>query len=206
MQVSTHRLSVRKPVRCAPRLIFRSQVDLGAANSIPISRLPYTLTWSDEWLYITHNDPNQDFKALKVFRAPLHDSASDGDTKVDVLGEEIYLPRSSNNRTVYYFPPKVAAGPESASGTVILSSTHTQTLSFPVRGHTNAARHLRPHSRSLPPIGFSFSPELNIKWTPMLKESGRTSSSESPQAGGRLQRKFERFDKQEDQDIIAYLS
>jgi hypothetical protein len=63
MQVSTHRLSVRKTARCAPHLIFRKQVDLGAANSIPISRLPYTLTWTNEWLYITHNDPNQDQNA-----------------------------------------------------------------------------------------------------------------------------------------------
>jgi hypothetical protein len=203
MQVSTHRLSVRKTARCAPHLIFRKQVDLGAANSIPISRLPYTLTWTNEWLYITHNDPNQEFKMLKIFRVPLH-SSPESRNEVEVLENEIYLPTSSSSRMIHYFPSSITCNPE--GGTVVLSSTHTNTSLCPVRGHSSAAQHPRPSSRSLPPIGFRFNPAHHPRWTLPLISPERTLSSDTPMVGGRLRQKYEHFDTQEDRDIIPYLS
>ncbi|KAL8636479.1 MAG: hypothetical protein Q9228_006129, partial [Teloschistes exilis] len=66
LQISTHRLSGRKTARAPPRLVYRTHIPLAPVESIPASRLPYTVTWTPEHVYFTISDSK-----LNVIRIPL---------------------------------------------------------------------------------------------------------------------------------------
>ncbi|KAL8686929.1 MAG: hypothetical protein Q9218_006759, partial [Villophora microphyllina] len=112
LQISTHRLSARKTARAPPRLIYRTQIPLPPVESIPASRLPYTVTWTQEHVYFTTSDIK-----LNVIRTPLlhrHHTHPGNNPSEFTTAEEpisqvpantIHLPSSASRRQVHYFPP-----------------------------------------------------------------------------------------------------
>ena len=192
LQVSTHRLSARKTVRSPPHLVCRTNVLLGRTHSVSVSTLPYTLTWTDQYLYFVTRDTK-----LNVIRIPLFRPTKAGEkTTVCYPRNDIYLPRTAELRDVYYYPPQehTKKGKEGI-GTIIIGS-HS---SIP------AQRNLVPPNAVKPPITVLVSEEKDLGgW--VCKADAVNVQQRQNNAAGRLQSKFERFDLKEDCDIVPYLA
>ena len=192
LQVSTHRLSTRKTVSSPPHLIFRTNVFLGKTESVSVSALPYTLTWTDQILYFVKRDTK-----LNVIRIPLFQPAKAGNqTVVCYPRNDIHLPRSATIRDVHYHPPRdgVKKGMEGL-GTVIIGSYSSR----PAQGM------LVPRHAVSPPIGVYVSEQHDLGgW--ICKADVADAKQRHNATGGRLQGKFERFDRKEDCDIVPFLA
>ena len=196
LQVSTHRLSSTKTARSPPRLIFRTHITLGSTNSLSISHLPFTLTWTARELYLTKSS-----RVLDVIRIPLF-RAAPSETEAShayVCCQRVFLPQSAEIRNVHYFPPnKDAKGDKADQATVIVGSR----ISVPNRGGIV----LKKSKESSPPVGFYIQEKDQLGgWQkmggPRVEEMQKINVM-----GGRLQGKFETFDRNEDCDIIPYLN
>ena len=192
LQVSTHRLSARKTARSPPHLVYRTNVLLDRTDSVSVSTLPYTLTWTDQYLYFVKRDTK-----LNVIRIPLFRPTKAGE-KITVCypRNDIYLPRTAQLRDVYYYPPQehTKKGKEGI-GTIIIGS-HS---SIP------AQRKLVPPNAVKPPISVFVSEEKDLGgW--VCKADAVNVEQRQNNAAGRLQSKFERFDLKEDCDIVPYLA
>ena len=192
LQVSTHRLSVRKTARSPPHLVCRTNVLLGRTHSVSVSTLPYTLTWTDQYVYFVTRDTK-----LNVIRIPLFRPTKAGEkTTVCYPRNDIYLPRTAELRDVYYYPPQehTKKGKEGI-GTIIIGS-HS---SIP------SQRKLVPPNAVKPPISVLVSEEKDLGgW--VCKADAVNIEQRQNNAAGRLQSKFERFDLKEDCDIVPYLA
>ncbi|KAM0160095.1 hypothetical protein ACHAQE_004710 [Botrytis cinerea] len=200
LQVSTHHLSFRKTARSPPRLLFKTNVPLGESASMSVSRLPYTLTWTDkELFFVTRGEE------LNVMRIPLFRGADDKTVPVCCNQSPIYLPRSAESRNVHYFPPcskskkeDKAKGKEEV-GKIIIGS-HS---SIPSQGLIVPRR-----SMVQPPIGVLVKEDTDLggwKCKSMDLETDGDGKERINVHGGRLQGKFESFDLKEDCDIVPYL-
>jgi hypothetical protein len=118
-QLSTHRLSKRKPARSPPRLIYCIGVPLDSLEELSISPLLYTLTWSTDYTYVSKSQ-----ETLHVIRVPLFRQSKDGSStdeeipgtdvegaKCHVRAKEIFLPSSTASRQIHYFPPTLLLRP-----------------------------------------------------------------------------------------------
>ena len=192
LQVSTHRLSARKTVSSPPRLIFRTNVFLGKTESVSVSALPYTLTWTDKFLYFVKRDIK-----LNVIRIPLFRPAkADSQTVVCYPCNDIHLPRTATMRDVHYYPPRegVKKGMEGL-GTVIIGSYSSR----PAQGM------LVPQHAVSPPVGVYVSEQHDLGgW--VCKADVADAKQRHNTTGGRLQGKFEHFDRKEDCDIVPFLA
>ncbi|KAL2835297.1 hypothetical protein BDW59DRAFT_177241 [Aspergillus cavernicola] len=95
--VTTHRLSMRKTTRAPPTQIYRTKIELGFFHSLPVSQLPFSLTWTSSELYFT-----QSKTALTVFKIKLFPPL-DGEEPVLVPREKIFLPATAATREVRFF-------------------------------------------------------------------------------------------------------
>ena len=192
LQVSTHRLSTRKTVSSPPHLVFRTNVFLGKTESVSVSALPYTLTWTDQVLYFVKRDTK-----LNVIRIPLFRPAKAGNqTVVCYPRDDIHLPRTATMRDVHYHPPRegVKKGMEGL-GTVIIGSYSSR----PAQGM------LVPRHAVSPPIGVYVSEQHDLGgW--ICKADVADAKQRHNTTGGRLQGKFEHFDRKEDCDIVPFLA
>ena len=192
LQVSTHRLSTRKTVSSPPHLIFRTNIFLGKTESVSVSTLPYTLTWTDQILYFVKRDTR-----LNVTRIPLFRPANAGKQAVVCYPRnDIHLPRTAALRDVYYHPPRDRAkkGMEGL-GTVIIGSYSSR----PAQGT------LVPRQAVSPPIGVYVSEQHDLGgW--ICKADVAEAKQRQNTTGGRLQGKFEHFDRNEDCDIVPFLA
>ncbi|KAJ5168143.1 uncharacterized protein N7482_003737 [Penicillium canariense] len=195
LQVSTHRLSDSKTARSPPRLVFRTTVDLGRVTNIPVSNLPYFLTWTDDELFFTQRD-----RKLDIIRIPLFRSPDSTDANVCSLQDPIFLPRSVEARNMYFFPareapPKSGRKKDEKSATLILGSY----CSLPTQGV------VVPKHMHYPPIAASLRENQDLTWMCRAAFNETRSSQPVNSACGRLKGKFESFDREEDCDIVPYL-
>ena len=191
LQVSTHRLSVRKTVSSPPRLVFRTNIFLDKTESVSVSTLPYTLTWTDENLYFVKRDTK-----LNVIRIPLFRPAKAGtQSVVCYVRNDIHLPRTAARRDVHYYPPQKGVRRErEGKGTIIIGSYS----SLPAQGI------LLPQQAISPPIGVYVSEQDDLgEW--ICKADVTDTKQRHNNAGGRLQGKFEQFDLKEDCDIVPFM-
>ena len=189
LQVSTHRLSAHKTSRAPPRLLKRSIVPLSNVSTISTSRLPYSLTWSDQHLYFTTSD-----RKLNLIRVPLFRSKNiaKGDDATQTPVKDIYLPESAIAREVSYYPPRPHLGHDRA--TVILGSRS----SAPARGVFLSKNQVSP------PAGFFLHEDRDLGgWKTYRAGEGEEVVDNGK--GGRLQGKYEKFDRVQDCDIVPYL-
>ena len=192
LQVSTHRLSTRKTVSSPPHLVFRTNIFLGKTESVSVSALPYTLTWTDQVLYFVKRDTK-----LNVIQIPLFRPAKGGNqTVICYPCNDIHLPRTATMRDVHYHPPRegVKKGMEGL-GTVIIGSYSSR----PAQGM------LVPRHAVSPPIGVYVSEQHDLGgW--ICKADVADAEQRHNTTGGRLQGKFEHFDRKEDCDIVPFLA
>jgi hypothetical protein len=200
-QLSTHRLSKRKTARSPPRLIFRTGVPLLSSETLSVSPLPYTISWTADHVYISRSQ-----ETLEVIRVPLfrHSQATVSDENIKGTGEqkaechvrskEIFLPASASSRQVHYFAPKPDAKAKNLA-TVILSSRSPSLL-----GGSLKARY-----ETLHPLGVYVDEEAQLGGWKRLGTVKENSAVKGTGCGGRLQGKFEKFDRTDDCDIVPYL-
>lgn len=207
LQVSTHRLSSRKTAKSPPRLLFRTNSPLGESPSISVSRLPYTLTWTEKELFFVTR--GQEFNVMRI---PLFKSSNEKTVPVCYTQNPIYLPRSAESRTVYYFPPSASLSKTKKEkdkdknkeeiGKIIIGS-HS---SIPSQGLIVPRR-----SMVQPPIGVLVKEETDLGgWKCRSVDvdvdvDDKGKKERINMQGGRLQGKFESFDLKEDCDIVPYL-
>ena len=221
LQVSTHRLSSKKPARCPPRLCHRTTTPLGHKAKLHVGHLPYTLTWTDEHLYLAAGTESQTLSVIKIPLFPTAKSVTPQTPISPVRYNQgsVFLPRMDLSRRVRYFPlapaPPVGSGTRShrkershrpPKGTLVISSH----CSIP------SLRHLMPSWLASPPIVVYLDEEKDLgPWTSepyhMDGEDGQSAAAGRRAGGkvdalaGRLKSKWEVFDRQEDCDIVPFL-
>jgi hypothetical protein len=202
----TYRLSGRKTTKSPPRLINLSRINLGTFNSLSVSRLPFTLTWTPDELYITCSDVTLRVFRIRLFRASAEKNILTLSHDPDVLVPQkvIFLPNTAMRREVYYFPP----GAGNADSRVVIGSETRSTADDKVLGLRTEATML---CATEDVIGLRGTLSLPIGC--YLKESdlgGWTKSkdlSELPQdlGIGKLDRRLERFNPDDDCDLEPYI-
>lgn len=206
LQISTHRLSSRKTARAPPRLVYRTHIHLAPVESIPASRLPYTVTWTQEHVYFTTSDSK-----LNVIRVPLfahhkhsHTTsdghmAKEGAWNPQVPVNTIHLPDSARRRQVFYFPPPPPPSSSSPS-----SSGEGGKAQIYIGVSEEQTR---------PPVGVLVDEERDLGgWKDRRgldgveeEEDRGGAGKEKGGSGGMLQGKWEKFDRVADCDIVPYL-
>jgi hypothetical protein len=201
LQVSTHRLSTRKTASSPPKLIFRTAVPLGRSSLMSVSRLPYTLTWTLKEVYLVTRGIRLDVVKIPLFKACEGETA----TPICYTQNPVYLPRSSESRNVYYFPPSLSSKPkkdkekDKGETAKIIIGSHS---SIPSQGLIVPKKHFVQ-----PPIGFLVKEQTDLGgWMCKSMEASQgKGKGRINLGGGRLQGKFESFDLKEDCDIIPFL-
>ncbi|TFK33930.1 hypothetical protein BDQ12DRAFT_727356 [Crucibulum laeve] len=210
--VSTYRLSSRKTTRSPPTLIHLAKAEVGIKNNISVSKLPYTVTWAEDKVYVTCNE-----KILRVYCIPLFPTTKGCSAANDdlVLSPRnlIFLPETAENRTVYYFPPNSGSKDEKSSlgrliiggETLVKSITFTETdepetWDFYVKDLSEQTANLEP-GEFCPPVGCYVSEEDLGGW-----EKSKDRKEIPPQMGiGFLDRRLEKFNPEDDCDLEPYI-
>lgn len=224
MHISTHRLSKRKPARSPPRMVFRTSVSLGLTFSktekLSVSNLPYSLTWTEDHLYVSMSGTS-----LTVFQMPLfrHVEAAEKDmySRKAVFKniKEVFLPASAAHRRVHFFPTPQKASPDTAGSkskkkakseekpdfvaTVILGPRNPEKE----KGMIQELLGERAGGERVPPQGVYLTAAQFGGWEaaePKTMDIKMLKRAETWR-GGQLLAKFEKFDRSEDCDIVPYL-
>lgn len=103
--VATYKLCSTSPTRSPPSLVHRVRVDLDARTEFYVDNMPYTLSWTQDALYVSWSS-----NTLKVFRIELFRS-DDTRNLVSTPKNLIYLPDSAVNSQVRFFPGQNASSP-----------------------------------------------------------------------------------------------
>jgi hypothetical protein len=220
LQISTHRLSVRKTTRSPPRLMYRTTVNLGTVPTLNISSSPYTLHWTDKYVYLTTNAQTLDVTRISLFPSSTFSSTSTkpAEPSICTTDSPLYLPRTTSSRTVHFFPP-----PPPTARALSQRSKTSSALQPPAQRTTHAKVIIGSHSASpsrgilvpayqiAPPMGVLVDESKDLGgWkcrAAKEMEDGleRGKDGRVNNAGGRLQGKFETFDRGEDCDIVPFL-
>lgn len=101
----TFSLSSKKPSHAPPRLIHRVRVPVNTRSSLQPAKLPFTVTWGDNQIYISYSS-----KLLRVYRIELFSSKPSRKATSnigDVLRPKktMFLPELAERGLVYYSPP-----------------------------------------------------------------------------------------------------
>ncbi|KAK7609704.1 hypothetical protein JOL62DRAFT_169428 [Phyllosticta paracitricarpa] len=121
MFVATYRLDHKRPTRSAPMQIHRQKFFLGLVHRFPVRRLPLTLTWTPEHLYVTRSAKAVYVQRVSLFpegfgrgKMPQLQSVSsstavqkDAPQKSLAVAEPrdiVFLPSTSTVRSVRFFP------------------------------------------------------------------------------------------------------
>ncbi|KAI9702286.1 MAG: hypothetical protein M1820_006218 [Bogoriella megaspora] len=192
LQVSTHRMSMRKTTRSPPRLIYRVAVPVGKATVFASGRMPYNLTWSAEHVYITASSTE-----LRVIRVPLFRSQR-GETALSCVPTgRVFFPNSTTQRNVRFFPPRPDAKAKDHATVIIGSHSPPPASSGP----------MMIRQAPSPPIGCFVNIEKDLgDWKPIHEVGDHDESYTQTKIGGRLQAKFEKFDTTDDCDIVPFIS
>ncbi|KAJ2934084.1 hypothetical protein H1R20_g2986, partial [Candolleomyces eurysporus] len=110
--VSTYRLSSKKTTRSPPTLIHRIRIDLKEVKSINTRQMPFNLTWTRDYLYVTAS-----WKLLQVYRVPLFSEVEATNANEDENGtscddsqpvmtpeKTVFMPKTCTHRSVRFFP------------------------------------------------------------------------------------------------------
>ncbi|KAK7047185.1 hypothetical protein VNI00_006851 [Paramarasmius palmivorus] len=205
--VATYRLSSRKTTRSPPTLIHRTRVDLGSTHSLNVSSLPFSLTWTPDYLYFAASK-----RSLNVHRIRLLPEGSEGlpSTAVDrnavlVPKKPIFLPDSASERRVHFFPgnsdsqARIIIGGETRQSAVYMSN---QTEMLHVID-TPSRRDVKGLEGMLsPPVGCYVDEQTDLGgWV----RSGDRLQVPDDMGIGKLDRRREKFDYEDDCDLEPYI-
>jgi hypothetical protein len=197
LQVSTHRLSLRKTTSSPPRLVFRTIVDLGYTPTITVSNLPYFVSWTDKELYITRRS-----EKLDVIRIPLFHSSTTNSAMIPSichLKDSIFLPRSSALRGMHFFPAEETL--------TVPSKKDKKPAALILRSHCSIPSQevVIPKHTISPPLVVYLHEDADLGGWTCRANSEADSKQRVSNSCGRLKGKFESFDRTEDCDIVPYL-
>lgn len=68
--LSTYRFDPTKPTRTPPAQIHRAKLALQAVRSLPVSRLPFAITWTPDHLYVTQSARMVRVHRVRLFPPP----------------------------------------------------------------------------------------------------------------------------------------
>jgi hypothetical protein len=220
LQISTHRLSVRKATRSPPRLTYRTTLSLGTVPTLNISSSPYTLHWTDTHVYLTTNTQTLDVTRISLFPSSTSSSTSTKATEPSICTttSPLYLPRTTSSRTLHYFPPPPpssrAPSTRSKTSSNIQPPAQLTTCARVIIGSHSAIPSrgiLVPRYQIAPPMGVLVDERRDLGGWKSHAAKGMGEDREGGNegrvnnAGGRLQGKFETFDRTEDCDIVPFL-
>jgi hypothetical protein len=189
MHVMVLRLSSSKPTKIPPKMVATTSFRLGCDMKPHVQELPFAFTWSATELYLTVSHAR-----LRIYRITLPsavpksqgvpstttsaiDAPMANEFKIMAPKECIFLPRSSRNRSVQFFPPDAPG----ANSVVIIGPRHDK--------------------HPTPPICVYLKDQDLGSWVPIEDKEGE-SMLHMPQK--RLQGQFEEFDEEQDCDLIPY--
>lgn len=141
--LSTYRLDPTKPTRTPPAQIHRAKLALQAVRSLPVTRLPFAITWAPDHLYVTQSARMVRVHRVRLFpphppppKEKIHSSSpssstaaaddpsgqhEDDDEGADLVlaepRETVFLPSTAAARSVRFFPGTSAVRGNSASAT-----------------------------------------------------------------------------------------
>lgn len=98
--VTTHRLPERKTSRSPPQLIHKFAVKLGKFAGLSLEKLPFTFTWTPEYLYFSTTDYQLNVYEVRLFAGNANESLV---TKPRL---PVMLPLSASGRQIHYLPPQ----------------------------------------------------------------------------------------------------
>lgn len=179
--VRTYRLCRRQPTRTPPALLHPEsgvRLQLGTFPRLPVPRLPFKLTWTPEYLYMT-----QSHITLRVFRVALFPPKKQDASFRAVMRptETILLPESAERRQVHFIPP----GKSGQRVRVVIASIIKNGASYALLERTPA------------PVGCYLDEQADLGgWT----DSDYPVDIPRRRGGGRLEQPLEKFDPEEDCD------
>lgn len=190
MHVIILRLSSKKPTKIPPKMVATTSLRLGCDMKPHVQNLPFAFTWTANEMYLTVSHAR-----LRVYRISFPPAVSkhqevlsatastdttcpeSKDFKITVPKECIFLPRSSRNRSVQFFPPDLLGG----NSVVIIGPRHDK--------------------HPMPPISLYLKGNDLGSWVPVEDKEGE-GMLHMPQK--RLQGQFEEFDEEQDCDLIPF--
>jgi hypothetical protein len=114
--LATYQLSVKKTTRSPPKLIHVVRVNLKEVKGIDTKQLPFSFTWTQEYLYLTASWKMLHVGRIHLFRQEAKEAKEaeelDDDEYAEdsqpVLGPEkvVFLPYTCKHRYVQFFPSK----------------------------------------------------------------------------------------------------
>lgn len=123
IQTLTVRLCHHNPCSGMPKTLpSRNGIGIGTWSYVSVQRLPYTLTWTENHVYVALATVDLMLRVIRISLQANADKmkAKEGDIKT--LAKPFPLPRSARCRAIHFFPP---AGSDPRSCTkIILGSTH----------------------------------------------------------------------------------
>jgi hypothetical protein len=179
IMLSSWSLSSKRPSVRPPKELAKTKVELGKWHRDRLADQPFSLTWKEEYVYMTCSSDR-----LCVYRLPLKTSRSSMSeqkghtaTKVTQPSNEITLPRTARCRRVQFFPSNVAE----LDGVIII-------------GPRDGERSASPIAINLP------SGSLGV-WKTVEKADDLDVSEEDYRKG---ESQFETFDNEDDCDLIPF--
>ncbi|KAL5320545.1 hypothetical protein ACEPPN_011354 [Leptodophora sp. 'Broadleaf-Isolate-01'] len=189
MHVMLLKLSSKKPTKIPPKMVASTSLRLGYDMKLHVQNLPFAFTWTRNDLYLTVSHSR-----LRVYRISFPGTAlgqesssstapengiraESKDFTVTVPSKCIFLPRSSRNRAVQFFPPDLPG----QNSVLIIGPRHDK--------------------HPTPPIGVYLKEDDLGNWISVEDKEGE-GMLHTPQK--RLQGQFEEFDEDLDCDLIPF--
>ncbi|KAF8587635.1 hypothetical protein K439DRAFT_1630517 [Ramaria rubella] len=204
--LSTYRLCARKVAKSPPTLIHRARVRLDPRTSLTVSHLPYTMTWTPDELYFTCSADT-----LRVYRIQLFNDPEDlktwGEGGVQTPNKTVFLPSTAAQREVFYFPPTEG---NTAALIIVGSEARGKGVDVNDKAFGGLQANLSPYipqnvvglnGHLSPPVGCYLEDEDIGGWG----ESEDRSLIPEDMGIGRLDRRREKFDPDDDCDLELYI-
>lgn len=166
---------------------------LASLEELSVSPLPYTLTWTKDHVYVSKSQEILQITRVPLFRQSRAGAQAQG-AESHVRENEIFLPSSTTSRPVHYPPPNPASKAKDLA-TVILGS----------RSPSFLGRALKSRYETLHPRGLYVDEKTQLGGWKLLEGENSKETKKKASLGGRLQGKFEKFDRTDDCDIVLYL-
>ena len=209
LMVLTYRLSERKTTRSPPSLIYRTRMSLGQTESLSVSRLPFTLTWTAEELYFTVSDVVLKVSRIRLFKDTSFIGETGENRDVLVPQKTTFLPNTARRRPVHFYPQGSGLNArviiESESKTRNEYSAATDTKFFGLQSEegnvcaTTVVHGLR--GMLSPPIGCYLTENDIGNWA-----HSKTVTEIPEDLGiGKMDRKLEIFNPEDDCDLEPYI-
>ncbi|XDG06243.1 hypothetical protein ABKA04_005858 [Annulohypoxylon sp. FPYF3050] len=193
--VTTHRLSEHKTTHSPPNLIHRVKADLGNVIHFSVSKLPFTFTWTKEYVYVTKSSCILSVTRINLFKSKI--SGNPAPPLPMNPRETVLLPASALQREVRYLPPTMT----NKRGMIIIGTLpkYPEVEICPTRpSHIDHDFYCSSYRFPSPPVGIYVDEGLDFGgWVPAGTEQKITNKFRD----GTLARKLEMFDAEDDCDL-----